>query len=93
MVEHAGHANSLLLAPRQDIFPVAHGLPTWHRTRVAVQFRRAGQHLQKGPGPSPGPGMVGVVGRLGVAQRATDTSESRTRQGKAGHWGRLQTLF
>ena len=87
MVEHAGHANSLLLASRQDVFPVAHGLPTWHRTRVDVQFKRAGQHLQKDPG------MVGVVGRLGIAQRATDTSESRIWQGKVGLWGHLRTLY
>lgn len=29
VIEHAGHADSLLLAPRQNVLPVTYGLPTW----------------------------------------------------------------
>lgn len=36
VVEHAGHADSLLLAPRQNVLPVTHGLPTWAGDKRAL---------------------------------------------------------
>lgn len=61
MVEHAGHANSLLLAPGQNVLPVTHGLPTWQETKVAVQFNKGRAARAEGPGP----GAVAAVGGAG----------------------------
>lgn len=47
VVEHPGHADSLLLAPRQHVLPVTHGLPTWQGT---------GSGCGCGTGSSPGQG-------------------------------------
>lgn len=56
VVEHAGHADSLLLATRQDVLPVTHSLPTWAGARVLAQFH---QHPALGAGRGAG-GAVGM---------------------------------